>query len=53
MRKTCFVIMGFGIKDNLDLDKTYNEIIKPCILENNLIPFPLYNENKFNAYRCR
>ena len=43
MRKTCFVIMGFGIKDNLDLDKTYNEIIKPCILENNLIPFPLYN----------
>ena len=52
MRKTCFVIMGFGIKDNLDLDKTYNEIIKPCILENNLIPFPLYNENKFNAYRC-
>lgn len=52
MKKTCFVIMGFGIKDNLDLDKTYNEIIKPCILENNLIPFPLYNENRFNAYRC-
>jgi tetratricopeptide (TPR) repeat protein len=44
--------MGFGIKDNINLDLTYNEIIKPCIIENDLTPFPLYAENRFNAYRC-
>ena len=32
MSKTCFVIMGFGIKNNINLDLTYNEIIKPCIV---------------------
>lgn len=52
MNKSCFVIMGFGIKNNINLDLTYNQIIKPCIIENNLIPFPLYNESKYNAYRC-
>ena len=52
MKKTCFVIMGFGIKNNIDLDLTYNKIIKPCILENDLIPFPLYAESQYNAYRC-
>lgn len=52
MNKTCFVIMGFGIKNNIDLDLTYNKIIKPCIIENGLVPFPLYEESKYNAYRC-
>lgn len=52
MNKTCFVIMGFGIKDNINLDLTYSKIIKPCIIENNLIPFPLYEESRFNAFRC-
>ncbi len=52
MNKTCFVIMGFGVKNNINLDLTYNKIIKPCIIENGLIPFPLYEETKFNAYRC-
>ncbi len=44
--------MGFGIKNNINLDLTYNEIIKPCILENDLIPFQLYKESKYNAFRC-
>jgi len=52
MPKTCFVIMGFGIKNNVNLDLTYSKIIKPCILENDLIPFPIYEESKYNAYRC-
>ncbi len=52
MNKTCFVIMGFGIKNNINLDLTYNKIIKPCIMENDLVPFPLYEETKYNAYRC-
>lgn len=52
MDKTCFVIMGYGIKNNLDLDLTYKKIIKPCIIENQLIPFPLYKESSYNAYRC-
>lgn len=52
MNKTCFVIMGFGIKNNINLDLTYNKIIKPCITENGLVPFPLYEEAKYNAYRC-
>ena len=52
MNKTCFVIMGYGIKNNLNLDLTYEKIIKPCIIENELIPFHLYKENSYNAYRC-
>lgn len=38
-KKTCFVIMGFGIKTDystgreLDLDKTYKNIIKPAVEE--------------------
>lgn len=44
--------MGFGIKNNINLDLTYNKIIKPCILENDLIPFQLYKEQKYNAFRC-
>ncbi len=28
------------------------KIIKPCIIENELIPFPLYKESTYNAYRC-
>lgn len=52
MKKTCFVIMGYGIKNNLNLDLSYEKIIKPCIIENQLIPFPLYKESSYNAYRC-
>ncbi len=52
MKKTCFVIMGYGIKNNLNLDLTYEKIIKPCIIKNQLVPFPLYKENKYNAFRC-
>ena len=52
MSKTCFVIMGYGIKNNINLDLTYSKIIKPCIEENGLIPFPLYAERKYNAFRC-
>ena len=44
--------MGFGTKNNINLDLTYNEIIKTCILENDLIPFQLYKEQKYNAFRC-
>lgn len=39
MKKTCFVIMGYGQKTDyktgrtLDLDKTYNNILKPLIKE--------------------
>lgn len=52
VEKTCFVIMGYGIKNNLNLDLTYEKIIKPCINENKLMPFPLYQEKTYNAYRC-
>ena len=52
MKKTCFVIMGYGVKNNLNLDLTYEKIIKPCIIENKLIPFPLYKESLYNAFRC-
>lgn len=52
MKKTCFVIMGYGIKNNLNLDLTYENIIKPCIIGNQLVPFPLYDESSYNAYRC-
>jgi tetratricopeptide (TPR) repeat protein len=51
MEKTCFVIMGYGIKNNLNLDLTYEKIIKPCLEENHLQPYPLY-ENHHNGYRC-
>lgn len=44
--------MGYGIKNNINLDLTYDLIIKPCIKENNLKPFPLYKEHKYNAFRC-
>lgn len=39
MKKTCFVVMGYGQKVNyktgkiLDLDKTYNNILKPLVDE--------------------
>ena len=52
MSKTCFVIMGYGVKQGINLDETYQKIIKPCILENKLLPYPLYNTNENNAYRC-
>ncbi len=52
MSKTCFVIMGYGVKKNINLDATYQEIIKPCITENGLVPFPLFEDEKFNAFRC-
>lgn len=52
MKKTCFVIMGYGVKNNLNLDLTYEKIIKPCIINNKLIPFPLYAEESYNAFRC-
>lgn len=44
--------MGYGIKNNLNLDLTYERIIKPCITNNKLVPFPLYEESSYNAYRC-
>ena len=44
--------MGYGVKNNLNLDLAYEKIIKPCIIENELIPFPLYKESTYNAYRC-
>lgn len=50
--KSCFVIMGFGIKNNINLDLTYSEIIKPCLIENNLRPYSLYSDERFNAFRC-
>lgn len=52
MHKTCFVIMGYGIKNNINLDLTYEKIIKPCIAKNQLVPFPLYKESSYNAFRC-
>lgn len=52
MKKSCFVIMGYGIKNGLNLDITYEQIIKPCIKENQLVPFRLYDEDRFNAFRC-
>ena len=52
MNKTCFVIMGFGIKNNINLDLTYENIIKPCLLDSNLMPVPIYEDMRFNAFRC-
>ncbi len=52
MEKSCFVIMGYGIKNGINLDTTYEEIIKPCINTNHLVPFRLYDEDRFNAFRC-
>jgi tetratricopeptide (TPR) repeat protein len=45
IQQTCFVIMGFGIKTDyrngreIDLDKTYNTIIKPAFVELGFICF--------------
>lgn len=50
--KTCFVIMGYGVKNNIDLDETYKKIIKPVIEEKKLKPYPLYKNDEFNAFRC-
>jgi hypothetical protein len=44
--------MGYGVKNNINLDLTYQEIIMPCIAENALIPYPLYEESRYNAFRC-
>lgn len=52
MKKTCFVIMGYGVKNNINLDATYSEIIKPCIQKKGLIPYPLFEQDEYNAYRC-
>ena len=52
MKKSCFVIMGYGIKNNINLDLTYSKIIKPCIIKNELVPYHLFEDNKYNAYRC-
>ncbi len=52
MKKSCFVIMGYGTKKNINLDLTYNEIIRPCIIKNGLVPYHLFEDEKYNAYRC-
>lgn len=52
MPMTCFVIMGYGIKNNIDLDFTYRSIIKPCIEKMNLLPCNLYSESKYNGFRA-
>ena len=52
MKKSCFVIMGYGVKNNINLDLTYTEIIKPCIIKNDLVPYPLFEDDRYNAYRC-
>ena len=51
MQKTCFVIMGYGVKKGLDLDLTYEKIIKPCIKKNKLSPYKLCDIDECNAYR--
>ncbi len=52
MPKSCFVIMGFGIKQGINLDLTYQKIIKPCIIENGLCPVKLFENDSDNAFRC-
>lgn len=52
MPKSCFVIMGYGVKQGINLDLTYQEIIKPCILENGLCPVKLFENDSDNAFRC-
>ncbi|MEE0919040.1 MAG: hypothetical protein U0L56_03300 [Lachnospiraceae bacterium] len=44
--------MGYGVKNGLDLDLTYKKIINPCLVDNKLVPFPLYEEKSYNAFRC-
>lgn len=51
MNKTCFVIMGFGFKNGLDLDRTYLQIIKPVIKKNKLIPCLISNSKTNLGYR--
>ena len=41
MPKNCFVIMGYGVKDGFDLDLIYNKIIRPTIISNRLVPYPM------------
>lgn len=56
-KKTCFVIMGFGTKRipntyyKVNLDDTYNYLIKPVLIKNNLISVYSDGINK-RAYRC-
>lgn len=52
MSKSCFVIMGYGIKQGINLDLTYQKIIKPCINENGLCPVKLFENDSDNAFRC-
>lgn len=52
MGKSCFVIMGYGVKQGINLDLTYTEIIKPCITENGLCPVELFMKKSDNAFRC-
>lgn len=52
MSKSCFVIMGYGIKQGINLDLTYQKIIKPCINENGLCPVKLFENDLDNAFRC-
>ena len=54
---TCFVIMGFSKKKipntniEVDLDDTYNYLIKPVLKEMNLVAVNCDEQNKY-AYRC-
>lgn len=43
--------MGYGVKKGLDLDLTYEKIIKPCIKKNHLSPVKLCDIEECNAYR--
>lgn len=52
MSKSCFVIMGYGVKQGINLDLTYQKIIKPCINENKLCPVKLFENDSDNAFRC-
>lgn len=52
MPKSCFVIMGYGVKQGINLDLTYQKIIKPCINENGLCPVKLFENDSDNAFRC-
>lgn len=54
---TCFVIMGFAIKKipntniEVNLDDTYNYLIKPTLIETGLVAVNC-NEQHKHAYRC-
>lgn len=51
-KKTCFVIIGYGVKQdyatgrNLDLDKTFNHLIKPVFDAKNIDCFRAIDRNK-------